>query len=178
MEFIEIQKLKLWWLYIILGIETIIVLSIILFDKNSNGLNNSTERYYLPVLAIAIPYIVVYIVTQNKLTVKIDRHGVAYSYWPFVREKQISWAEITKLQLCKYDALGDYGGWGLRYRLWFKFNDKAYLFNDKSLGFQLMLKNQKKILFSTNKVDELTLFLINLKQQNNIGAIETDVREG
>jgi len=178
MEFKEKQKLNLWWLYILLGIETIIVVSIILFNKNGNGFSDLKKSYYLPVIGLLLPYIVVYVVTQNKLTVKINELGISYSYWPFVRKKAISWNQMNTLHLHKYDALGQYGGWGLRYRLWFKFNDKAYIFNDNSLGYQITLTNRKKILFSTNKLEELTLFLINIKRQYNIKAINTDVREG
>lgn len=56
-------------------------------------------------------------------------------------------------------------------RLWFNFKDKAYLMNDKSRGFQIVFKNGKKLLFSSNKVDALELFLINLKTKYNIQAI-------
>lgn len=178
MEFKETQKINLWWLYILLGIETIIVVSVMLFDKGGNGFSDLKKSYYLPVIAILLPYIIVYVVTQNKLTVTIDQFGISYSYWPFVRKKAVSWGNISALHLRKYDALGQYGGWGLRYRLWFKFNDKAFIFNDNNLGYQITLTNHKKILFSTNRLEELTLFLINIKRQYNITAIDTDVREG
>ena len=65
----------------------------------------------------------------------------------------------------------------MRTKLWFKFYDKAYIFNDNSIGLQLELGNRKRLLFSTAKAEELGLFLINLKTKYNIGAIETDVRE-
>lgn len=176
MEFEETQQLKLWWLYILLGIETIIVCSIIFLDKGGMSWQELKNIYFLPIFSILLPYVIVFVVTKNRLTLKIDQHGITYHYWPFVRKKHISWTAIKKAYLRKYDALGEYGGWGLRTRLWFKFNDKAYIFNDKILGLQLEL-DPKKVLFSTEKPDELALFLINLKRQYNITAIETDVRE-
>ena len=81
---------------------------------------------------------------------------------------------MTSVYMRKYDALGEYGGWGLRYRLWFKFNDRAYVFNDHSKGLQVELSNGKKVLFSTTKHEELSLFLINLKSKYNLAAIATD----
>ena len=176
MEFEETQQLKLWWLYILLGIETIIVCSVIFLGKHKMGWEALKDVYFLPILSIALPYIIIYIVTKNRLTLKIDQYGISYHYWPFVRKKHISWTAVKKAYIRKYDALSEYGGWGLRTRLWFKFNDKAYIFNDKTLGLQLEL-DPKKVLFSTEKPDELALFLINLKRQYNITAIETDVRE-
>ncbi|TCC91795.1 hypothetical protein EZ428_08585 [Pedobacter frigiditerrae] len=177
MEFIEIQQLKLWWLYILLGIDTIIVGSIVLFDKGGMSWQDLKDIYFLPVFAIALPYIVVYFVTNNVLTLSIDQCGINYKYWPFSKNKTVSWTRIEKMYIRKYDAFGEYGGWGLRNRLWFKFNDKAYVFNDNNLGLQLELNNNKRLLFSTSKTEELSLFLINLKTKYNIGAIETDVRE-
>ncbi len=176
MEFEETQQLKLWWLYILLGIETIIVCSVLFLGKHKMGWKELKNIYFLPILSIALPYIIIYIVTKNRLTLKIDQYGISYHYWPFVRKKHISWTAVKKAYIRKYDALSEYGGWGLRTGLWFKFNDKAYIFNDKTLGLQLEL-DPKKVLFSTEKPDELALFLINLKRQYNITAIETDVRE-
>ncbi len=177
MEYSEQQHLKLWWIYILLGIETIITLSILFLDKGGMGFEELKEMYFLPIFAILLPYMIVYLVNRNKLTFQIDHCGIKYHFWPFSRQKSISWTQINQMYLRKYDAFGEYGGWGARYRLWFKFNDKAFIFNDKSLGLQLVLSNDKKILFSTQNPDELSLFLINLKKSNNIGAIETDVRE-
>ena len=79
---------------------------------------------------------------------------------------------MERVYLNKFDALGDYGGWGVRYRLWFKFNDKAYILNDKERGLQIEFKNGKRLLFSSNKLEELELFLINFKSRYNIQAIQ------
>lgn len=177
MEFEEKQKLELWWLYILLGIETLVVGSILFLDKGGMSFEKLKEIYFAPIFGLLLPYLVVYLVTKNSLTLKIDQFGITYRYWPFTKQRSISWTQIDKMYLRKYDALGEYGGWGVKHRLWFKFNDKAYIFNDNNTGLQLELSNQKKILFSTKKPDELNLFLINLKRTNNIGAIETDVRQ-
>ncbi len=177
MEFQEKQKLELWWLYILIGIETIVIGSIIFLDKGGMNFQQLKEMYFMPIWAMLIPYIVVYFVTNNALTVKINAFGLTYRYWPFTKQRTISWTQIDKMYLRKYDALGEYGGWGVKTRLWFKLKDKAYIFNDNNVGLQLELPDEKKILFSTKKPDELNLFLINLKRTNNIGAIETDVRQ-
>ena len=177
MEFEEKQQLKLWWLYILLSLETIVVGSIIFLDKGGITFQQLKESYFAPIWAILLPYFIVYLVTKNSLTLKIDQFGITYHYWPFTKLRTRSWADIDKIYLRKYDALGEYGGWGVKHRLWFKFNDKAYIFNDNNVGLQLELSNHKKLLFSTTKPEELNLFLINLKRTHSIGAIETDVRE-
>lgn len=177
MEFEEKQQLRLWWLYVLLGIETIIMCCIMLFDKGGMTLQQLKDTYFMPVFAILLPFLIVYMVNKSTLSLKIDQCGIAYRFWPFTGQKHISWTQVDKLYIRKYNALGEYGGWGLRRRLWFKWNDKAYILNDKSIGLQLELGHNRRLLFSTTKADELSLFLINLKRQYNIGAIETDVRE-
>ncbi|SFG80003.1 hypothetical protein [Pedobacter insulae] len=177
MEFEEKQQLKLWWLYILLAIESIVIGSIVFLDKGGITLETLKESYFAPIWALLLPFVIIYFVTKNSLTLIINPAGVIYHYWPFSKKRMITWTDIDKIYLRRYDALGEYGGWGVKHRLWFKFNDKAYIFNDENIGLQLELSNRKKILFSTAKANELNLFLINLKRTNNIGAIETDVRE-
>lgn len=177
MEYIEKQRLKLWWLYLLVGLESIIILSIILFDKGGMSYQQLKSIYFAPIFGIVLPFIVAYLITQNELILSINEKGIHYHYRPFGKVESILWNEIEALYLRKFDALSEYGGWGVKRRLWFKFKDKAYIFNDKNIGLQLILHNERKVLFSTAKADELALFLINLKRQYSIGAIETDVRE-
>ncbi|RZK42157.1 MAG: hypothetical protein EOO90_08755 [Pedobacter sp.] len=176
MQFQEKQRLNLWWLYILLGFETIIIGCVLFLDKGGITMAELERTYFAPVFALALPYVIIYFVTRNTLTVQLDSTGLTYRYWPFSRQKSISWTGIDKMYLRKYDALGEYGGWGVKHRLWFKMKDKAYIFNDENVGLQLELSNGRKLLFSTLKADELQLFLINLKRNHLIGAIETDVR--
>ncbi len=177
MNFEEKQSLKLWWLYLLLGMEIVIVSAILFLGEQAISMEELKELYFLPVLAIFSPVIIIYLIGKIRFRLLIDPQGISYSYFPFTRRKLILWEELRAVFLRKYDALGEYGGWGVRHRLWFKWKDKAYLFNDRSTGLQLWLSNGKKLLFSTNQLDELTLFLINLKQTYEIGVIETDVRE-
>lgn len=107
------------------------------------------------------------------MTLQIGTEGISYKYFPFqTKLKLLSWGNMEKVYINKYNALGDYGGFGVRSRLWFKFNDKAYILNDKDKGLQIEFKNGKKLLFSSNKIEELQMFLINLKTRYNIQAIQ------
>jgi hypothetical protein len=175
MQYEEKQHLKLWWLYVLLGVETIIVSSI-LFLHHGLTFNALKAAYFLPVFAILLPYLIVYLVNQNAFTFCINEKEISYHYWPFAKRKTIAWEEIDQAYLRKYDALGEYGGWGFRYQLWFKWKDKAYIFNDGQTGLQLHLKNGTKILFSTQNLTDLDLFLIDLGRTHHLKAIATDVR--
>jgi hypothetical protein len=178
MEFEEKQHLNLWWLHILAGVEATMVLCILFLDKNGMTLQELKDIYFLPVFAAFLPFIIIAFIQKSTLTLKLDLNGISYRYAPFARKTTtISWVQINKMYIRKYDALGEYGGWGKRYRLWFKLKDKAFIFNNENKGLQMELNHDKKLLFSTEKSDELSLFLINLKRTYNIGAIETDVRE-
>ncbi|MBC6112133.1 hypothetical protein ACFOG5_07210 [Pedobacter fastidiosus] len=156
-----------------MGIEGIIVLSILLFDKGGLSFQALKEMYFAPIFALLLPFLIIFALQKNVLTLSINESRIAYKYFPFnIKPKPFLWNEIEKVYINKYDALGNYGGWGMRYRLWFKFSDKAYLLNDKSVGLQIEFKNGKRLLFSSNKIDEMGLFLINLKTRYNIQAIQ------
>jgi len=173
MEFEEKQTLKLWWLYILLAVDAIMVVTIILFDKGGMSFQDLKNVYFMPFWAVLLPTLIIFLIQRNILTTKINLEGISYRYFPFnIKPKLFYWKDIDKVYINTYDALGDYGGWGVRYKLWFKFNDKAYVLNDKNKGLQIEFKNGKKLLFSSNKLDELELFLINLKTRYNIQAIQ------
>lgn len=174
MSFEEKQQLNLWWLYILLGIETIVIGSLLAFELPWQEVKNT---YFAPIWAILLPYALVYAVNKSTFSLKVDHEGITYQYWPFSKRKILTWNQIDKAYLRKYDALGEYGGWGIKHKLWFKLKDKAYIFNDKTIGLQLNLPKDKKILFSIDKNEELNSLLTLLKQKYQIQAIETDVRE-
>ena len=75
---------------------------------------------------------------------------------------------IAKAYVRTYSPLGEYGGWGLRYSL--SGNGMAYNVSGNK-GLQLELSNGKKVLFSTNKLEELELFLFNFNSRHRIPAM-------
>ncbi|QPH40131.1 hypothetical protein [Pedobacter endophyticus] len=171
MEFEEKQALKIWWLYLVMGATTLPTIAI-LFSKYGPGLEGMKEMYFAPVFAALSPFLIVFLIQKSKLKLKLTEAGFSYRYFPFhIKTKVLDWAAIEKAYIRKYDAFSEYGGFGVGIRLWFKFSDRAYILNDKNKGLQLELKNGKKLLFSSNKIDEMELFLINLKIKYNIEAI-------
>ena len=172
MEFTETQKLKLWWLYILLGVESVIILSVTFLGKQRITFDDLREMNYVLILAVAAPMVLVYIINNISFKYEINERGIKYRYFSLTGKYQfIPWTSIRHLYIRKYDALGEYGGWGVRYGLWFKLRDKAYVFNDNNKGLQLELSNGKKILFSSNKLEELELFLFNFNSRHRIPAI-------
>lgn len=175
MEFEEKHGLKIWWLYLITGITIFPTVVILLFYKGGLGYETLKEMYFLPLLTTLSPFLIIFLIQQNQLTLKINSEGISYRYFPFnYKLKAQTWGNIDRAYIRDYNAFSEYGGYGIKNRLWFKFKDKAYLLNDGHRGLQLEFKNGKKLLFSTNKVEELESFLINIKTRYNIQAINRD----
>ena len=70
----------------------------------------------------------------------------------FFQYKNISWNEVSSVQLRKYSAIREFGGWGLRWGLFGR--GTAYIVcGDR--GLQLVFKNGKKLLIGTQKEEAL-----------------------
>lgn len=178
MEFEEKQALKIWWLYLIMGVSVFPSIALLLFYNGGTSFNELQKMYFGPVFAVLSPFLIVFLIEKSVLTLKINQEGISYRYFPFtIKPKVFNWLDIDKAYIRKYDAFSEYGGYGIKTRLWFKLKDKAYILNDKNKGLQLEFRNGKKLLFSSNKIDELELFLINLKTRYNIQAIQLHGRE-
>jgi len=173
MEFEEKHGLKIWWLYLITAATVLPTLLVIIFYKDGQVLSEFKKMYFAPILAVLSPFLIIFLIQQNKLTLNINTEGITYKYFPFhFKPSHSRWTSIEKAYIRKYDAFSEYGGYGVKTRLWFKFKDKAYILNDKNRGLQLEFKNGKKLLFSSNKIEDLEMFLINLKTRYNIQAIQ------
>ncbi len=89
------------------------------------------------------------------LKVIIDEKGIKYQFFPFhFQSRQIAWAEIKTSVLRTYNALTEFGGWGLRYTL----KGTGYIMAG-SKGLEVELKNGKKIIFSITKEQEIANLL-------------------
>lgn len=173
MEFEEKHGLKIWWLYLVTAATIFPTGALLIFQNNGLSFAELKEMYFAPVLALLSPFLIIFLLQQHKLTLKITAEEVSFQYPPFhFTSSHFHWERIEKAYIRKYDAFSEYGGYGVKNRLWFKFKDKAYLLNDKNRGLQLEFKNGKKLLFSSNKIENLEMFLINLKTRYNIQAIQ------
>ncbi|GGI25612.1 hypothetical protein [Pedobacter mendelii] len=115
MEFEEKQNLNLWWLYILLGVDAIIVLSILLFDNGGMSYQNLQKVYFAPVIAVLLPFFIIFLIQKNILTTSMNDEGILYQYFPFqIKPRLFQWNNMEKVYINSYDALGNYGGWGVR----------------------------------------------------------------
>jgi len=95
-----------------------------------------------------------------KLKTRVDEIGIHYQFYPFhFSYKIISWKLISKCYIRKYDAISEFGGWGIKFSFLQK---KRKSFTTKgNIGLQIELKSGQKILLGTQKKEELQRTLYN-----------------
>lgn len=102
------------------------------------------------------------------LKTRIDGYGVHYQFYPFhLSFRKISWQEINTIYVRKYDAISEYGGWGLKGGFFWKKNGIAYNVSG-NVGIQIKLKSGKNILIGTKLKDKASQSIeYNFKHKNN-----------
>jgi hypothetical protein len=68
--------------------------------------------------------------------------------------KTILWHEISEAYVRKYDAISEYGGWGLKVGAFWRKSKGIAINVSGDTGIQLELKNGKKILIGTKLEDQ------------------------
>lgn len=156
-KFEEKQRFTQWWLWLIL-----LAACIIPYIPIMMGLDSKTEQW-LGLLAMSILlFFVVGLLFLIQLKTSADEQGIHYQFFPFhLKEKTILWLDIKSAEVRKYEPLKEYGGWGIK-----GYSKKNRAYNVKgNMGLQLILKDGNKILFGTQKADELSTFLKSNKKR-------------
>jgi hypothetical protein len=88
-----------------------------------------------------------------RLITEVTEEGLKYRFPPLINKvKTIPKSMIAGYQVRKYNPIGEYGGWGIKGGGFGK--GKAY--NVKgNMGLQLVLQDNRKILFGTQRPDAL-----------------------
>lgn len=159
--FKEEQRFTQTWLIIIIVISLIVPLAIIL--KEIDKLSTSEIIISIGTIILASGLIFLF-----KLTTRIDEKGIHYKFFPFhLKFKTVVWNDIENAYMRTYDAISEYGGWGIRGgALWYKAKSKAINISG-NIGIQLELKDGKKLLIGTNKKEQAQDVLSTYKTQHH-----------
>ncbi|MDG1660955.1 MAG: hypothetical protein P8H40_06215 [Winogradskyella sp.] len=158
--FKEEQRFTQTWLIVIIVISLIVPLAIIL--KEIDKLSTSEIIISIGTIILASGLIFLF-----KLTTRIDEKGIHYKFFPFhLKFKTVVWNDIENAYIRTYDAISEYGGWGIRGgTLWYKAKGKAINISG-NIGIQLKLKDGKKLLIGTNKKEQAQDVLSTYKTQH------------
>ncbi|WP_462247939.1 hypothetical protein [Ekhidna sp.] len=146
-----------WTWYLVIGIA---VLSVggtgvgLFFTNDAEGIIG------LIIAAITTGGIIVLFYT-SKLQVSMDQDSLYYRYPPFVSaEKKVTSDDIKEIYVRKYKPIGEYGGWGYRFR----FRSGRAMNVSGDVGVQLVFKNDKRLLIGTQKPEAMREAVRRLKE--------------
>lgn len=150
--FKEEQRFNQTWIIVLIGISTIIPVAILLHTYINKPKSLSTIELISVILVLILASGIIFFF---KLITRIDEKGIYYKFFPFqFKLKLIEWQEIEEAYVRNYDAITEYGGWGLKGgALWNKSKGRAINVSG-DIGIQLQLKNGKKLLIGTQKKEE------------------------
>ncbi len=157
---------KLWWIMIPMFVTIIIMITFWLGEKDPT---EKEEVFAGLITVVLIQTAAMALFFTMSLRTRIDEKGVTFSFKPFLKERNYTWADIEKVWVRKYKPVKEYGGWGFKggFR---KKTGRAYnIWGNK--GLQIHLKNGKKVLIGTQQHDELVMFLERLKEKYDIDVI-------
>ncbi len=161
--FSESQRFRQWWLWVILALALIVPL--ILTYVGISSTHQKPEMKDL-LIGISLPISIFVWVLLMRLDVDIDATGIKYRFVGFhFRQFEIDWNEINKAYIREYSPIKEYGGWGLRVGL--GGIGKAYNVSG-NIGLQLELKTGKKVLFGTQRPDDIKALLEELARNKVI----------
>lgn len=163
--FKEEQRFTQTWILVLLlvsgTIPIIIVFSAYLQDDSGVTLSEV-------IATISITLLVSILIFLFKLNTRIDAEGIHYQFFPFhLKLKTITWGEISKAYIRKYDAISEYGGWGLKGGFFWKKSKGTAINVSGDMGIQLELNNGKKILLGTNQEEKARQVLTTYSAKHN-----------
>lgn len=150
--FKEEQRFNQTWIIVLVAISTIVPVAILLHTYIDNPKNLSHIEL---ISVISIILIASSIIFFFKLSTRIDEKGIHYKFFPFqFKLKLIEWQDINKVYVRNYDAITEFGGWGLKGgALWNKSKGRAINVSG-DIGIQIELRNGKKLLLGTQKPED------------------------
>ncbi|MEJ7559273.1 MAG: hypothetical protein WKF66_13265 [Pedobacter sp.] len=164
--FLEVQRFKQWWLWLILlGINGLFIYGVFkqVIGGQHFGNKPTSNLVLLTITGLMIIVTVLFANFHLETTIKTD--GIYVRFFPFhLKYKYYSWDTLAKAYVRQYSPISEYGGWGLRTGLFGK--GTAYNVSGNE-GLQLEFKNDKRLLIGTNKPAELIETLNRLCKSDN-----------
>lgn len=150
--FKEEQRFTQTWIILLLVISGTIPSIIILSTYMKDGSQVTLTEV---ILTISITLLVSMLIFVFKLYTRIDENGIHYKFFPIhLKYKTITWHEILNAHIRKYDAISEYGGWGIKGGFFWRKSKGTAVNVSGNIGIQLELKNGTKLLIGTNQKEQ------------------------
>ena len=150
--FKEEQRFNQIWLISLILVSILLTVGIILMTYINDPSSFSTIELLAIIGTLIFASSIIFIF---KLSTRIDEKGIHYKFFPFHWSfKVVKWNDINKAYIRKYDAISEYGGWGLKGGSLINKSKGKAINVSGDIGIQLELKNGKKLLIGTQKQNE------------------------
>ena len=158
--FKEEQRFLQLWLIVLLAFSAIVPLTLTIREYLDKKIMLSNLIWTIVIIIIASSLIFFF-----KLKTRIDEKGIHYQFFPFhLKFKTFLWNDIKNVDIRKYDAISEYGGWGLNKSFFNKKKGKAITVSGDT-GIQIELNSNKKTLIGTLKENEIKRVLETYKHK-------------
>ncbi|MFY0629250.1 MAG: hypothetical protein JXR05_02645 [Flavobacteriaceae bacterium] len=148
--FKEEQRFTQTWLIVLMVVSILVPIGLIIKEYSEENSSMTTVEF---LLIVGLMLLFSFPIFFFKLTTRIDEKGIHYRFFPFHSStRTIAWSEMKSATIRKYDAISEYGGWGMKGGFSRKRGKAINVSGD--IGIQLELKNAKKILIGTKKEAE------------------------
>ncbi len=150
--FLESQRFDQWWFRLIMLLVTTVLF--IGFVMQFPSVESEPDAFWISfVTSLFTLLLILSLVFLVKLETKIDELGIHYGFWPFYRKlKFISWSDVNKCTIIKYNPLVDYGGWGYKMGI-FRIKGSAMTVRG-NIGIQIVFKSGKQLLVGTQRKED------------------------
>lgn len=163
--FKEEQRFTQTWLLVLIVISMIVPIILIIkeFSKENSTMSMNEFIFSMVLLPLCIAPIFFF-----KLKTRIDEVGIHFQFFPFhLKPKTIVWSELKSAETRKYDAISEYGGWGLKGGFFWR-KSKGIAYNvSGDIGIQLEYKTGKKILLGTQLLNDVNSVLKTYEEKIN-----------
>lgn len=160
--FSEKQRFSQWWIWLLLIAANVLFLVGVYLQVALGRPFGDKPMSNLWLLIIGGSFVVFTILFASiRLETQIREDGIYVRFFPFhLRFRYFSPDELERFYVRTYSPLTEYGGWGMRISL--TGAGKAYNISGRK-GLQLEFKNGKRLLIGTQKAEELSLILDQVK---------------
>ena len=161
--FKEEQRFTQTWLIVLITISMLVPIIIIIKEFSKENTTMSMNEFLFSIILMPLCALPIFFF---KLKTRIDEKGIHYQFFPFhFSARSIAWSELKSAETRKYDAITEYGGWGLKGGFfWRKSKGVAYNVSG-DIGIQLEYKNGKKILIGTQLLNDVNSVLKTYKEK-------------
>ncbi|PSR56463.1 hypothetical protein AHMF7605_24680 [Adhaeribacter arboris] len=164
--FSETQRFKQWWLWVILlGINGIFLFGVFKQVIGGQPWGNNPMSNTALLISAGFFLLLTILFINFRLDTQIKEDGIYVRFFPFhLSFRYYDWNKIAKSYVREYKPIREFGGWGLRSG---SFGKGSALNVSGNQGLQLEFTDGNKLLIGTNRPDELTKLLTQIKQSKS-----------